>query len=76
MRESNAYQEILDEGRVEGELRHARRILIRQGVRRLGVASPTVEARLESITSLDVLDALIDRVSDVETWDDLLSTAS
>ncbi len=72
MRESITYKEIQNEGRVE----EARRILLRQGVRRLGIASPGVEARLESITSLTVLEALIDRVFDVEAWDDLLSTAS
>lgn len=77
MRESNTYQQILEEGRVEGrtegELREARRILLRQGVRRLGVASAEVASRVESVASLDVLENLLDRVIDVETWDDLLS---
>lgn len=76
MRESNAYQQILEKGRAEGELKHARRTLLRQGVRRFGIPPPTAEAHLESITSLNVLEALLDRVSDVETWDDLLSTTS
>lgn len=78
MRESNAYQEILSEGREEGEIegaiKEARRILLRQGVRRLGVAPGEIEARLQSIVSLAVLEDLLDRVQDVETWGDLLDT--
>ena len=84
MRESSTYQEILREGRVEGltqgrtegQLEEARRILLRQGMRRLGVASPATEARVQGIASLTVLEDLLDRVHDVETWDDLLSRVS
>lgn len=76
MRDSITYKEILDEGRVEGrlegKLQEARHILLRQGVRRLGVAAPETEARLQAIGSLSVLEGLLDRVMDVETWDDLL----
>ncbi len=72
MRESITYKEILDEGRVEGELREARRILLRQGLRRLGVASLTVVARIDAISSLETIEGLLDRIFDVETWDDLL----
>ena len=91
MRESNAYQQILSEGRTEGltigrtegltigrtegQLEEARRILLRQGVRRLGIAPSEIEARVRSIASLTVLEALLDRVHDVETWDDLLTAA-
>ncbi len=88
IRESNAYQQILREGRaegraegltqgrtegqVEGALREARRILLRQGMRRLGVAPPAIEARVRDIGSLTVLEELLDRVLDVEAWDGLL----
>lgn len=73
MRESITYQEILEEGRAEGELTEARRILMRQGERRLGAATPAVETRIKAIDSRSVLEALLDRVLEVETWDDLLS---
>ena len=81
MRESNAYQQILTIGRTEGltigrtegQLEEARRILLRQGVRRLGIAPSEIEARVRSIASLTVLEALLDRVHDVETWGDLLT---
>lgn len=49
------------------------RILLRQGVRRLGVAPPATEAQVQGIASLTVLEVLLDRVHDVETWDDLLN---
>ena len=64
------------EGQVEGKLQQTRHILLRQGMRRLGVSSPAVEAQLEAISSLDVLEALIDCVFDVETWDDLLGNST
>ena len=77
MRESNTYQEILDEGRIEGrtegELQEARRLVLRAGVRRLGAASPSVAARVEAVVSLEVLETLLIRIFDVETWDDLLA---
>lgn len=55
---------VLATGRVESELREARR---------LGEASPLTAARLEPIDSLEILEDLLDRVFEVETWDDLLA---
>ena len=80
MRNTPGYQDIVDEGRVErraeGELREARRMVARVGNRRLGAATGAVEARLETITSLAALETLVDRIFEVETWDELLSPAS
>lgn len=80
MRESITYQQILNEGReeglVEGEIRAMHRVLLRQGVRRLGVPTAATEAQIESITSLITLELMLDRIFDVETWDDLLGSAS
>ena len=85
MRESITYREILDEGRskglvagrneglVEGKLEEARRLVLSAGVRRLGTAGGAARARVEEINSLDVLEALLPRIFDVETWDDLLT---
>ncbi|MBC8135160.1 MAG: DUF4351 domain-containing protein [Fibrella sp.] len=80
MRESDTYQQILNEGRtegrvegrVEGRLQEARRMVVRAGRRRLGEATLEVETRLESVASLAQLETLVERVFDVETWDDLL----
>ena len=81
MRESNAYKQILEEGEAIripkgvtiGKLEGERRMLLLAGVRRLGVAPPAVAARVETIESLDLLESLMVRIFDVETWDDLLA---
>jgi predicted transposase YdaD len=69
MKESSAYQMILEEGRGE----EARRILLRQGRRRFGEPDPAVVVRIEAMMDLDQLDALIDRLLDVSSWEELLS---
>lgn len=78
MRESPVYQEILEEGRLEGQaegaLREARRALVRVGQRRLGTITPRYEARINAVESLVVLEALLDMAFDVETWSDLLAS--
>jgi predicted transposase YdaD len=77
MRESLAYQMILEEGREEGReqgmLRGTRQTLIRQGRKRFGPPSPEVVARLEAILSLDRLQQLADRLLDVSSWEELLT---
>jgi hypothetical protein len=74
MRESTTYQAILDEGREEGALREARKLLLRLGGRRIGTPSPDVETALQAITDLDHLERMSDRLLDVTTWQDLLAT--
>jgi len=78
MRESSTYQAILDEGREEGQvqgaLREARKILLRQGRRKFGAAGPEVEATIEAIGDLDRLERMSERLLDVTTWPDLLAS--
>jgi predicted transposase YdaD len=78
MRESTAYQAILDEGRAEGEAKgraeEARKLLLRQGHRRFGPPSAVQEAALVAITDLDRLERLSDRLLDVGSWQELLDT--
>ena len=75
MRESNSYKAIVSEGEAIGELREARKMVLRAGMRRLGEASPETIARMETINVLDTLESLVDRLVDLgaETWDDLLA---
>ena len=70
MRESTAYQAILDEGRLEGTLN----TIVRLGARKLGKPTPIVEAALRAITDLERLERISDRMFDVATWQDLLAT--
>lgn len=78
--ESWLYQDILTkgrgegraEGRAEGEAEEARKILLRQGRKRLGEPDPRVASAIAGIANLDRLDGLLDRILDVSSWDELL----
>lgn len=72
MKEPSTYQHILQEGRAEGELQEARKILLRLGTRRLGPPDEPTQAALEAITSLERLEQLTDRILEVESWSELL----
>ena len=78
MRESSGYQLILDEGReegrVQGELRHARKMVLRLGRQKFGAPTPEVEAAVQAIADLDRLDRMSDRLFNAATWQDLLAT--
>ena len=73
MRESITYMKILNEGKTEGRDEEVRRVLLRQGNKRFGVPSEATLAALQSIGSLERLEALTERLLDVETWDELLA---
>lgn len=68
MKESVTYQAIVQEGRIE----EARRILLRLGGKRFGLPSEAIQVALNTTTSLEGLEALTDRISDVESWTELL----
>jgi predicted transposase YdaD len=78
MRDSTTYQAILEEGFVEGETKgratEARKLLFLLGRKHLGEPGATVEATVEAITDLPRLELLIDRLTEVKTWQDLLQT--
>lgn len=73
MKESTTYQAILREGREEGELAEARRILLLLGERRFGPCPPAARATVEGIHPVERLELLTARVLDVENWDELLA---
>ena len=64
------------EGRVEGRVESKREILLHLGAQRLGIPSTQVENALLAINSEERLLALIDNLSSVETWGDLLASPS
>ncbi|OWK39741.1 hypothetical protein [Fimbriiglobus ruber] len=78
MEESTTYQALLARGEARGmtlgRLVEVRAILARQGSKRFGPLPPTVAAALEGITDLGHLEGLADRILDVHSWDELLST--
>ena len=86
MRDSTAYQAILDEGRAEGEIKgraegeikgraeEARQLLLRLGRKKWGAVDATVEQTVQAIGDVDRLELLIERVLEAASWQDLLQT--
>jgi predicted transposase YdaD len=78
MRESVTYQAILEEGREEGrdegQITHARRMLLELGTEKLGAPDVATAATIESLADLFVLDRLIRGVLRASDWDELLAT--
>jgi hypothetical protein len=70
MRESVAYDLIMDEGRVE----EAQKMILRQGRIRWGDASEETRAALIKIDDLDRLERMGDRVLSATSWQELLDT--
>jgi hypothetical protein len=69
MKESVTYQAIIREGRVA----EAQAILLRQGTKRFGTPPDATRAVIEGIAAIDRLELLLDRVLDVESWEELLA---
>jgi predicted transposase YdaD len=78
VKDSTTYQEIhrdgKAEGRTEGHIEEARRILLRLGTKRFGTPEASVLAALEAIGDVDRLEDLGDRIldADVLDWSGLL----
>ena len=69
---SSTYQKILQDGRAKGRLEEAREILLRFGVRRLGAPDSSIRGILDR-ASLGRLHAWMDRLMEVESWQELLA---
>jgi predicted transposase YdaD len=80
--ESSVYQDIFAKGRAEGEAKgraegatdEARRTLLRQGRKKLGPPDARIETQIAAMTERERLDQLLDRLLEVETWEDLLAS--
>jgi len=80
MKESVTYQKILREGLAEGRAvglavgraEEAKKILRRQGSKRFGKPDPAIDAVIDSTSDLERLEQLVDRILDVQSWDELL----
>jgi hypothetical protein len=59
------------EGERTGAVREAQSLLLRLGARRLGIPTLETQARVAAIEDRDRLEALCERVLEVETWQDL-----
>ena len=72
MHESDTYMAILEEGEERGELKEARKIILRQGTKRFGTPDTQTQAAIEAIMSLERLEQIADRILEVESWNELL----
>jgi predicted transposase YdaD len=70
MKESVTYQAIVEEGMVKDR----QDVLLEQGAVRFGTPSPIVEMAVRSITDLGRLKKLTQRLLNVSSWDELLTS--
>jgi hypothetical protein len=73
VRESSTYQQILADGEALGVVKGERDALIRIGSRRLGAPDDSIRGILER-ASLTRLEAWLDRLTEVESWQELLAS--
>ncbi len=73
MEESTTYQALLERGAARGRAQEAAAMLLRQGRKKFGPPTPAHEAALAAVTDLPRLEALSERLLDVNTWDELLA---
>ena len=62
------------EGFAAGRQEEARNMLVRFGTPRFGPPPPAIVARLASMTDIDALESLADRMWAAGGWDDLLGS--
>ena len=74
MKESTTYQYILEEGEAIGRAKEVRKILLRQGQIRFGAPPAVVRQVLESLSDLERMERMADRVIEVSNWQELLDT--
>jgi len=74
MKESDTYQAILEEGKIEGKMEASREHVLRLGRRKFGPPPPAVQSALEVVSDVERLDRLVDRILDASNWEDLLAT--
>ena len=81
MQESTTYQKILregrDEGRTEGRIAEAQRLLLLQGEIRFGVPDATPRSFIEATQDLERLERMSKHIldADLHHWADLLRTS-
>jgi predicted transposase YdaD len=72
MKESSTYQAILEEGRREGALAEAKKLLRLWGDNAFGAPDARTAAAIERLNDLTRLEDLLRRVKSVTSWQELL----
>jgi hypothetical protein len=76
MEESVTYQEIIRKGAERGAIEELRKVLLLQGRKRFGPPTPATKAAVESITDLERLESMSERLLDVNSWAELLGESA
>jgi hypothetical protein len=76
MKESSTYQAILEEGRTEGAVAEAKKVLRLQGDKAFGAPDARTAAVLERLNDLTRLEDLLKRVLTAHNWQELLGEAA
>lgn len=71
MQESTAFDEAVDEGRIDGQIT----LLLRLGRKRFGPPDASTESALTSIKDLERLERLADAILTATSWSELLATS-
>jgi predicted transposase YdaD len=71
MRESVTYQLVLDEGRAEGRVEEAKRIMALQGRTRFGPPNARTQEIIDELSDLEEIERLAQRLVVVSSWDEL-----
>lgn len=71
MHESTAFDMILDEGELCGEIK----VLIRLGTRKFGAPDAQTASLLQTIKDVDRLDRIADAMLTANSWQELLATS-
>jgi predicted transposase YdaD len=85
--ESSVYQDIfakgeakgraegLAEGFIEGRIEEARQAVFQLGRKKIGQPGESVRAVITTITDIDRLNSLLERIHEVASWDELLTSS-
>jgi hypothetical protein len=76
MRESSTYQAILEEGRTEGAVAEARKLLRLQGDKAFGPPDAATAARIEQLDDLARLEEVLQRMRTAGSWEALLGSSA
>ncbi len=63
------------EGEIKGRAEEARRLLLRLGRKHLGDPDATVETTVRAIADVERLEQMVERITEVASWQDLLRTS-
>jgi hypothetical protein len=66
------YDRGMEQGLEQGRILGARNALLRLGRRMFQEPPPAIVGRIQAMSNADRIDALIDRVLEVESWEELL----